>query len=329
MPKKAWLQTYLQRCKELPLLVVGDLMLDHWVWGNVSRISPEAPIPVVDVQRYTYTPGGAANVVTNLRELGVPVKLVGVVGRDDSGRRLRALLRREGADVSGVLTDTARPTTLKTRIVAHSQQMVRADFESREPISENVERELLEKIALLLPQVQLVVFSDYDKGLFQSRFVTALLELANEAGIRVIGGPKPANLKRFAGAHLVTLNAKEATQASGHPTLPQSSLLMAGQELLHQLPGSHVLVTRGEHGMALFEHGGTVHHQPALATQVFDVSGAGDTVLSTLAWTLAAGATPAQAIEVASHAAAVVVRKVGTATASPSEILGSVGEGRG
>jgi D-beta-D-heptose 7-phosphate kinase/D-beta-D-heptose 1-phosphate adenosyltransferase len=329
MPNNDWLHTCLQRCRDLPLLVVGDLMLDHWVWGSVSRISPEAPIPVVDVQRYTYTPGGAANVVTNLRELGVPVKLVGVVGRDDSGRRLRALLRREGADVSGVVTDSSRPTTLKTRIVAHSQQMVRADFESREPIDAEVHEELLEKISDLLPQVELVVFSDYDKGLFQPDFVQAMLERARRVGKRVIGGPKPANLIRFVGAHLVTLNAKEATQASGHPTLPEPSLLLAGQELRRQLPGSHVLVTRGEYGMSLFDTTGGVHHQAALATQVFDVSGAGDTVLSTLAWTLAAGATPCQAIEVASHAAAVVVRKVGTATASPAEILSSVGEGHG
>ncbi|MFN8607806.1 MAG: D-glycero-beta-D-manno-heptose-7-phosphate kinase [Vulcanimicrobiota bacterium] len=323
MSKNTWLHQCLARCPKIGVMVVGDLMLDHWVWGSVTRISPEAPIPVVDVQRYTYTPGGAANVVTNLRELGVPCFQVGVVGRDDSGRKLRALLRREGADVSGVLTDADRPTTLKTRIVAHSQQMVRADFESREPLQAQMQDQLLERIQELLPRVELVVFSDYDKGLFQPELVRALFERARAAGKPVIGGPKPANLGRFQGAHLVTLNAKEATQASGHPALPLSSLLLAGNELRRQLPGTHVLITRGEHGMSLFEKDEAVHHQPALASQVFDVSGAGDTVLSTLAWTLAAGATPAQAIEAASHAAAVVVRKVGTATANPEEILAS------
>lgn len=298
-------------------------MLDHWVWGSVTRISPEAPIPVVDVQRYTYTAGGAANVVTNLRELGVPCFQVGVVGRDDSGRKLRAILRREGADVSGLIADPDRPTTLKTRIVAHSQQMVRADFESREPLSSQVQEQLLQCIRQLIDRVNLVVFSDYDKGLFQPELVQALFETARQAGKTVIGGPKPDNLARFRGADLVTLNAKEATQASGHPALPLDSLLRAGAQLQSQLPGSHVLITRGEHGMSLFEKDGSVHHQPALASQVFDVSGAGDTVLSTLAWTLATGATPAQAIEAASHAAAVVVRKVGTATANPEEILAS------
>lgn len=323
----AWLRPCLQRCREHSLLVVGDLMLDHWVWGSVSRISPEAPIPVVDVERYTYTPGGAANVVTNLRALNLPVTLVGVVGRDEQGRKLRALLRREGADVSGLVVDVSRPTTLKTRIVAHSQQMVRADYESREPLSPSVQSELLEQVDRQLDKVRIVVFSDYDKGLFQPEFVRSLLDLARTRGKLVIGGPKPLNLKRFKGCDLVTLNSKEAAQASGHPTYPLASLLLAGQELRRQMPGSHVLITRGEHGMSLFESQGAVHHQPALATQVFDVSGAGDTVLATLSWTLAGGATPAQAIEVASHAAAVVVRKVGTATASEAEILASFGEG--
>lgn len=325
MSKKTWLHHCLARCPKVPVMVVGDLMLDHWVWGSVTRISPEAPIPVVDVQRYTYTAGGAANVVTNLRELGVPCFQVGVIGRDDSGRKLRAILRREGADVSGLITDPARPTTLKTRIVAHSQQMVRADFESREPLSASIQGQVLERISELIEKVELVVFSDYDKGLFQPELVQVLFETARRAGKRVIGGPKPGNLGRFQGADLVTLNAKEATQASGHPALPLDSLLQAGAELQRQLPGSHVLITRGEHGMSLFEKSGAVYHQPALASQVFDVSGAGDTVLSTLAWTLAGGATPAQAIEAASHAAAVVVLKVGTATANPEEILTSFG----
>lgn len=323
MSNRTWLHQCLARCSTVPVMVVGDLMLDHWVWGSVTRISPEAPIPVVDVQRYSYTAGGAANVVTNLRELGVPCFQVGVIGRDDSGRKLRAILRREGADVSGLITDPGRPTTLKTRIVAHSQQMVRADFESREPLASSIQDHVIERVKELVARVELVVFSDYDKGLFQPQLVQELFETARRAGKRVIGGPKPGNLGRFRGADLVTLNAKEAAQASGHAALPLDSLLQAGAQLQNQLPGSHVLITRGEHGMSLFEKDGSVHHQPALATQVFDVSGAGDTVLSTLAWTLAAGATPAQAIEAASHAAAVVVRKVGTATANPGEILAS------
>lgn len=329
MLKLAQLQKLLQRCPQLRLLVIGDLMLDHWVWGSVSRISPEAPIPVVDVQRYSYTPGGAANVVTNLRALGVQVQLLGVVGRDDSGRKLRAILRREGVDVSGLVADPDRPTTLKTRIVAHSQQMVRADFESRAAVGPAIHEQLLEHLRKALPQADLLIFSDYDKGLFQIEFVQAMLELAAQADRKVIGGPKPSNLRRFRGASLVTLNAKEAAEASGHSTRALEQVLKAGHELRQQLPQSHVLITRGENGMSLFEAEGRVHHQKALASQVFDVSGAGDTVLSSLAWAMAAGASPAQAIEVASHAAAVVVRKVGTATADVSEILHSFQEVKG
>jgi D-glycero-beta-D-manno-heptose-7-phosphate kinase len=313
----------LQRCRNHPLLVIGDLMLDHWVWGSVSRISPEAPIPVVDVQRYTYTPGGAANVVTNLRALGVPVHLMGVVGKDDAGRRLRTLLRKEGVNVAGVVTDESRPTSLKTRIVAHSQQMVRADYESRAPLTFEVQKHLLQALEQHLPEVSMVVCSDYDKGLFRPEFVDGLLQRARHAGKSVIGGPKPGNLACFRGAALVTLNAGEAAQAASHPTTSEDGLRQAGEELRRRLPGTHIVITRGENGMSLFQHDGPVAHAPALATQVFDVSGAGDTVLATLACTLAAGATPVEAIDIASHAAAVVVRKVGTAVATSHEIAAS------
>lgn len=326
--RRSTLQKWIDTCSQNPLLVVGDLMLDHWVWGQVSRISPEAPIPVVDVVRYTYTPGGAANVVSNLRTLGVPVRMVGVVGRDESGRRLKTLLKREGADVSGVVADPTRPTTLKTRIVAHSQQVVRADFESRESLSPALQVQVLEVFQRHLEDCRGVVFSDYNKGLFQPGLVGSMIALAQQKGVPLLGGPKPENLDRFLGATLITLNAREAHQASGVATTPLANLLEAGSRLASRLPGSHLVVTRGEQGMTLFEQGGKVHHQPALASQVFDVSGAGDTVLATLAWSLAAGAVPAQAIEVASHAAAVVVKKVGTATASAQEILESFQEPR-
>lgn len=310
----------LHKCQNLSLLVIGDLMLDHWVWGSVSRISPEAPIPVVDVDRYSYTPGGASNVVSNLLALGVKVRQLGVVGRDDAGRRLRALLRRSGADVSGVLTDDSRPTTLKTRIVAHSQQMVRADFESRAPLSPELQKLLLQQLEAALPGSAAVVFSDYDKGLFVPELASAMRELCQKSGRPLLGGPKPVNVERFAGCSLITLNAKEAAAATGLPTSNHEQVGRAGAALLTRLPGTHVLITRGEQGMTLFDKDGPVHHQKARAKQVFDVSGAGDTVLASLAWSLAAGASPAQAIEIASHAAAVVVTKVGTATATPQEI---------
>lgn len=307
----------LDRRTRQPLLVLGDLMLDHWVWGSVSRISPEAPIPVVDVERYTYTAGGAANVVTNLRALDVPVELFGVIGRDDSGGRLKRQLAQEGASVDGIVADPDRPTTLKTRIVAHSQQLVRADYESRAPLSEELQAQLLERLAERLKPGRLLLLSDYDKGLFQPRLLEQLRSLVKERGARVIAGPKPANFATFKGVELVSLNAREAALSSG---LPASQLESTGDALRTLLPGASVLVTRGEHGMTLFSAEGAQHHVPALATQVFDVSGAGDTVLATVGWTLACGARPEEAIRVASVAAAVVVRKVGTAVASAEEI---------
>lgn len=313
-----------EQAPKLRLVVVGDLMLDHWVWGTVSRISPEAPVPVVDVDRYSYTPGGAANVVTNLRALGVGVSLVGVVGSDDSARRLRSTLRRDGVNVEGLVADPTRPTTLKTRIVAHSQQVVRADFESRKPLSEAVQEKLLEAAAKKLEDCDALLLSDYDKGLFLKPFAASLLELSKKRSLPVIAGPKPTNLERFSGTNLITLNAKEAAQASGSETKTQSGVLLAARILRERVDVDSLVITRGEQGMSLFPRDDSAYHMPALASQVFDVSGAGDTVLTLLGMALATGNTPQMGVELASHAAAVVVRKLGTATATPQEILDSL-----
>ncbi|MBI3925962.1 MAG: D-glycero-beta-D-manno-heptose-7-phosphate kinase [Armatimonadetes bacterium] len=307
----------------LRVLVIGDLMLDHWVWGSVSRISPEAPVPVVDVERYSYTPGGAANVVSNLCALGSRVSLLGVVGLDDSARKLRGLLNRQGVDVSGLIPDRTRPTSLKTRIIAHSQQVVRADFEQRAPLRDPP----LKKMRRWLAGAgcfDAVMLSDYDKGLFRTPGIEELLsELRDRPRI---AGPKPENLDRFAGMDLITLNAREAAAASGLDTAREEGVLEAGRALRQRLGGrGAVLITRGEHGMSLFEEG-EPRTVPALATQVFDVSGAGDTVLTVAGLCLAAGASLDDAIVLASHAAAVVVRKIGTAVATPAEVVRSLGK---
>lgn len=315
-------RTLLGQGSRLRVLVVGDLMLDHWVWGTVTRISPEAPIPVVDVERYTHTPGGAANVVSNLRALGARVGLLGVVGRDDSGRKLRAVLRRQGADVDGILTDPTRPTALKTRIVAHHQQVVRADYERRHPLDESMQGQLLDWFAKHWEGYDAVLLSDYNKGVFRPD--TARRMLAELAGRRpAVAGPKPENFDLFGAARLVTLNAREAAAAAGRPTDNEEHVRRAGADLRGRLAGGSLLITRGEHGMTLFA-GDRPVTVPALATQVFDVSGAGDTVLATVGLALAAGGTDEEAIRLASHAAAVVVRKLGTATASPDEILAAL-----
>lgn len=312
----------LERFSDLRLLVLGDLMLDHWVWGSVSRISPEAPVPVVEVERYTYTPGGAANVVSNLRAMGSRVALAGVVGSDDSGRRLKGILNGQGVEVEGVVVDRDRPTTLKTRIVAHSQQVVRADYERRCPFPERVVKRLEKYLQGHLDDFDAVLLSDYDKGLFRSHGIADLLERLR--GRTAVAGPKPGNLVRFAGIDTLTLNAGEAAAASGHATADDEGTERAGLALLEKVTSRAVLVTRGERGMTLFRRDAACVSVPALASQVYDVSGAGDTVLTMIGLCLGAGGSLEEAILVASHAAAVVVRKVGTATATREELLESL-----
>ncbi|MGE0492601.1 MAG: bifunctional heptose 7-phosphate kinase/heptose 1-phosphate adenyltransferase [Vulcanimicrobiota bacterium] len=319
-PRRA--EEIVARFSNLHVLVVGDLMLDHWVWGSVTRISPEAPVPVVDVDRYTYTPGGAANVVSNLRALGARVSLVGAVGEDESGQRLRTILDEQGVAVDGVLVDPDRPTTLKTRIIAHSQQVVRADFERRTPLPEALLEQSHQWLSERITSFDGVFFSDYDKGLFRSPGSQKLLTTAAQRP--TIAGPKPSNFEVFRGLGTITLNALEASAASGVETSSDELVEQAGRLLLERSGAQAVLVTRGEHGMTLFRQQQPSFTFPALASQVFDVSGAGDTVLTLVGLCAAVAAEPEEAVAIASHAAAVVVRKVGTATATPEEILRSI-----
>jgi len=314
------------RFSDQRILVVGDLMLDHWVWGSVSRISPEAPIPVVDVQRYTYTPGGAANVVSNLKALGAQVEIMGVVGADDPGRRLRNLLRRQGIGVDGVFVQKGRPTSLKTRIIAHSQQVVRADLEQRVAVEEALWGQMLDWLKQNLQRFSGVLLSDYNKGMFWDGRLGELLKCL--MGLPTLAGPKPENLEKFRGVEMVTLNALEARVASGHDTATDQGLARAGQALVERTGCRAVLVTLGERGMALFEEGRPMRQVPALASQVYDVSGAGDTVLSVVGLSRAVGVDPEEAMRLASHAAAVVVRKVGTSTVDREELLASLDRGQ-
>jgi len=304
------------------ILVMGDLMLDHWVWGSVSRISPEAPIPVVDVQRHSYTPGGAANVVSNLKALGAQVEILGVVGADDPGRRLRALLRRQGIGTEGIFVQKDRPTSLKTRIIAHSQQVVRADLEQRTAVDGALWSRMLAWLDENRERFTGFLLSDYNKGLFWDGRLRDMLRRLE--GRPTLAGPKPENIEEFRGVEMVTLNALEARVASGHDTATEEGLRRAGEDLLKRLGCRAVLVTLGERGMALFEKGHPLRQVPALASQVYDVSGAGDTVLSVMGLARSVGVEPEEAMRLASHAAAVVVRKVGTATVDCEELLASL-----
>jgi D-beta-D-heptose 7-phosphate kinase/D-beta-D-heptose 1-phosphate adenosyltransferase len=310
------------------VLVVGDAMLDEWVWGTVSRISPEAPVPVVAVNDHSFTLGGAGNVASNLRAIGARVAFAASVGDDAEGRRLLELLDAIEVDRSAVVTCADRPTTRKTRIVAHNQQVVRADWESSEALSARESDELCERVAKLAAQCDAVVLSDYAKGLFKaegpgagsSRLVAAV------RGARVVtADPKPKNIGLFAGVTLVAPNATEASAASGIAIKDAASLERAGAELLARLGCRYVVITRGERGMALFGAEGERLVVPSVARTVFDVSGAGDTVIAVLTAALAAEAPVELALQLANFAAGAVVEKLGTATASPAEIVTLVG----
>lgn len=309
-------RTLFDRAAGRRILVAGDLMIDEWIWGAVTRISPEAPVPVVAVTDHSFTLGGAGNVANNLRALRAAVVVVGTVGDDSFAEDVRALLRGEQVDDSGVFTVSDRPTTRKTRIVAHNQQVVRADWESTEAPSARERQRLTEFVRSHAAQCDAVILSDYAKGLLCREMVEAAA-----ACPLVLADPKPQNIELFAGVTCIAPNAAEAAQITGVPITDDASLERAGMRLLDLLGCRYVIVTRGEHGMALFGRDGERLQIPSVARTVYDVSGAGDTVIAVLGLALAAGASIEQAMQLANFAAGAVVAKLGTATASPEEIL--------
>ncbi len=307
--------------RDCPVLIVGDLMLDEYLWGHVNRISPEAPVPVVEVQRRSFTAGGAANTAANVASLGGRAVVAGVVGEDAEGRRIRDLLNEQGIDVSAVVTDPPRPTTTKTRVIAHSQQMVRIDHEQPGPLSDAVEAALLVQLEARLTTVRAAVVSDYGKGVVTPGLCARFLEAARAAGVPVVVDPKGTDYRKYRGATVVKPNQLETGKVLNRDLRTTAEVEQAGRELLQFLgAGSSVLVTRGPHGMTLLEAGRPTVHVPAQAREVYDVTGAGDTVAGTLALTLAVGGTLEAACRLASLAAAVVVGKVGTATCSLAEL---------
>jgi D-beta-D-heptose 7-phosphate kinase/D-beta-D-heptose 1-phosphate adenosyltransferase len=303
------------------VLIVGDVMLDEYVWGEVRRISPEAPVPVVEISRRTYVPGGAANVASNVVSLDGRAILGGVVGGDPQAELLQAALEERGVGAEGLVVDDERPTTTKTRIVAHSQQVVRVDSEQRTPLRIELEETLLRWVEKRLVEADAFVLSDYGKGVVSTRLAERFIRLAWEAGKPVIVDPKGTNYAKYSGATVVTPNVHEAERAINHDIKDDADLLRVGQELLKILNGSAMLITRGAEGMSLLLNGADAVHIPAVARNVFDVTGAGDTVVSTLAVALAAGATLQQAARLANMAAGIVVGKVGTATVTLDELL--------
>lgn len=306
------------------LIVLGDLMLDEFIWGEVRRISPEAPVPVVEVKRESWHLGGAGNVVSNLLELGAKASPIGIIGDDEAGRLLNRRFAESGAMVDGLIVDSSRPTTRKTRIVAHSQQMVRADRESRSPVSAEIEDRVIAAFNSALTEAEAVIISDYDKGLLTPRVLGTAIAAAQAAGKIVCLDPKIKNFLSYQKVDVITPNQPEAERASGIEIVDDTSLIAAAHRIRELLACANVLITRGEHGMSLLDAEDRLTHIPTVAREVYDVTGAGDTVIATLTLAMAAGAHIVEAAIVANHAAGVVVGKVGTATVSPSELAATL-----
>ncbi|MBI4115571.1 MAG: D-glycero-beta-D-manno-heptose-7-phosphate kinase [Candidatus Omnitrophica bacterium] len=303
------------------VLVVGDFILDEFVWGNVSRISPEAPVPVVNVKRESFVPGGSLNVANNIRTLGGTVFPCGVVGRDLEGRLLVRGMRRLGIDLGGVIMDGTRPTTLKTRVIAHSQQVVRFDREKVEPISRVDAQKILRFVRKKIKEVDAIVIEDYGKGVVEPFLLLPLLRLVKQSKKPVFVDPKEKHFSFYKGVTAITPNRLEAYNMYGESSNGrQPDLEKVGKGLLNRLKSKAILVTLGEEGMALFEKDYPTVKIPTTAREVFDVSGAGDTVIAIFALGVAAGATLKEAAVLANLAAGVVVGKLGTATVEPSEL---------
>jgi D-beta-D-heptose 7-phosphate kinase/D-beta-D-heptose 1-phosphate adenosyltransferase len=312
------------------VLVVGDAMLDHFIHGSVARISPEAPVPVLDFEGESFMPGGAANVARNLTALRAPTEFLGAVGRDPAARQLKGLLNDYGIGCQGLLTERHRNTSVKTRVVAHKQQVVRIDRETRDGISTSLTRRLLENVRSLIRGTAAVIVGDYGKGVVTQPLLDEIKVICRSRSVWLSLDPKPVHLLNLSGLSLITPNRKEAFELAGLPDetrhsnpLADTNLMRVAEGLLNELRPAVLLITLGELGMLLCQHGQKPFHIPTVAQEVFDVSGAGDTVIATFTLAVAAGASPVEAAIISNHAAGIVVGKTGTATVAPEELLAS------
>lgn len=312
-----------RRFQGCPIMVCGDIILDRFVWGSVERISPEAPVPVIEVRRESVHLGGAANVACNLAALGARPLLVGLVGEDGAARQLRKELLSQNIDDSGLVADSQRRTTTKTRIIAGHQQVCRADREDRRPARDSLLDQLTAACRKQLQECQAVILSDYAKGVLVPDLVRPLIEQADEEGRYLAVDPKNRDFSVYRGASIITPNKKEAEAAAGMPILDEDSLLRAGDRLRQEADLGALLITRGEEGMTYLDARSSIHIHTA-AREVYDVTGAGDTVIAIFTLAIACGADPVQAAQLANHAAGIVVGKLGTSQAMPQELLDSL-----
>jgi D-glycero-beta-D-manno-heptose-7-phosphate kinase len=321
-------QQLLERSRQSRILVLGDAMLDQFIWGTVARISPEAPVPVLDFERESCMPGGAANVARNLTALAAETELLGVVGRDVAGEQLVRLLKQHRIGCRGLVTSDRRSTGVKTRVVAHKQQIVRIDRETREGLDEELTQRLMTRLESMVPTAAAVIVGDYGKGVVTQPLLDHLKKLCRAHGVWLSLDPKPVHRLELSGLSLITPNRKEAFELAGlsdetrHVSpLADTSLINCAEQLLRNLRPAMLLITLGELGMLLCQRDQKPFHIPTVAREVFDVSGAGDTVIAAFTLAIAAGASPLEAAIFSNHAAGIVVAKLGTATASPDELL--------
>lgn len=311
--------------KEAHVLIIGDFILDQFIWGSVDRISPEAPVPVVNIQRESYMPGGSLNVANNVHTLGGTVYPCGVLGRDAWGRMLLKAIRREGIDTGGILYDTHRPTSVKARVIAHSQQVVRFDREKAEDISGQLRARIMRFVSHQMPSVDVVVIEDYGKGVVTTALVKQIVRLAKKFRKPVFVDPKERHFPQYVGVTAITPNCREAFGALNLPIEDHKlPITEVGERLMKRLKCQAVLMTLGEDGMMLFERGAAVTKIPTAAREVFDVSGAGDTVVAVFSLAVAVGAKMKEAAILSNLAAGIVVGKLGTATVSPQELVRAV-----
>ena len=312
------------KMKGKKVLVIGDVMLDEYFKGNVTRISPEAPIPVVEISEHFYVLGGAANVANNVRALQGEAQITGVIGSDEAGSKLRKVLNEKGIRNSGLLEEDGRKTTIKTRIIAQNQQVVRYDIEEKRPLSAETEQKIAGYIEKEIANCDVAIISDYAKGMINKQLAQKISEMCKKNSKPLVVDSKGFLSLGIKDATLLKPNAKELQKETGMEINSDEKLQRAAETLMKKLSPKAILVTMGEKGMVLFERNGTGIERTAvvaLVTEVYDVSGAGDTVLSTISLGLAAGASLRESMEVANFAAAVVVRKLGTAVALPNEVV--------
>ncbi|MFC1769010.1 D-glycero-beta-D-manno-heptose-7-phosphate kinase [Nanoarchaeota archaeon] len=308
------------------ILVIGDLMLDKYVWGTVSRISPEAPVQIVDVSKESYAIGGAGNTAVNITTLGGEAFIIGVAGDDRSWKMLEEQMKGRRISVSGIILSDNNRTTRKVRVMGGKQQLLRFDYECKKFLDEHTENEIIKKIEEVVDDVDVILISDYAKGIVTQKVIDFVVEVSKRNNKKVVMDPKPLNKVDYNGAYLITPNQKEACDLVGWKDCPDDKIGELGN-LLKERYGCAVLITRGEKGMVLFEDGMATNIN-TIAKDVFDVSGAGDTVVATLGLSLAAGATLQEAAVIANYAAGVVVGKLGTSTLTAEELENSIKNGK-